>query len=227
MALEYASMDKKDFSVTIENIIERKPDAVFLQLAGNYNLHFFKNWSALTGSKIPVITSSFITQLYAHKFFPEKLLNNVYFSSIYTQELETQESINFRKWAAKHKISYDYLGSDQASAYLSMQFYKKAVEKCHTTETNAVINTLENEVIVVVGPGGPVRINPDDHHIISNSYLFRVDKYNDINLIKKNRDVQSDFVRNAMKKQFGVDHGLMSLGKNSPNIQYNYMFYKI
>lgn len=227
IALEYASIDKEDFSLTIENIKEKKPEVVLLQVTGSHNLHFFRNWHSLTDSKIPVITNSPITELHAHKFLPEKQLDNVYFSAIYMQELETQSSLDFHKWVAKHKVNINYLGTDQVSAYLSMQFYKKAVEKCHMTDANAIIHTLENADIEVVGPGGPVRINPDDHHIISNSYLFRVDRYNNINLIKKIKNVRSDFVRDAMKKQYGVDHGLLSLKKNSPNIQYNYMFYKV
>ena len=227
IALEYASIDKEDFTVTIENIKEKKPDVVFLQVTGSRNLHFFSNWHSLTDSKIPVITNSPITELYAHKFLPEKQLENVYFSAIYMQELETQESLNFHKWIKKHKININYLGTDQVSAYLSMQFYKSAVERCHSTEANAVIDTLENENIEVIGPGGSVTINSDDHHIISNSYLFRVDKFNHINLIKKIKNVRSNFVRDAMKKQYGVDHGLLSLRKNSPNIQYNHMFYKV
>lgn len=46
-------------------------------------------------------------------------------------------------------------------------------------------------------------------------------------MLEHREAIRSDFVESVLNKTFGVRNGLKSLGKRAPNIQYNYMFYRV
>jgi urea transport system substrate-binding protein len=227
LALEYAGMDKDGYDITIENIQNKDPDVLILFLIGDNQFQFFNQWHRKNKKPIPIITLSVISQAYLHLKLPQGVLDNVWFSAPFTQELKTQDAQAFISKIRKSGRNIPYVGCDEDTAWLSMQFYKKAVEECHRIDSEAIIRTLENGEQEIQAPGGRASINPADHHLIRDVHIFRVDELNHVHIVETIPNVSSRFVSNILEKSYGVKHGLRDLGKNSPNVQYNYMFYRL
>lgn len=229
VALEYVPLTKNNFAITIENIVETAPDVVISFLVGERQSAFFKQWHEKTGNVIPIISTSVISQGYMHLHTEEGVLENLYFSSAYTEELESKESYEWKNDIRKHYKMNEipYLGSDHEAAYLTLLFYKMAVEKYGSTDTEHVIHALESDNISLIAPGGIAEMNPKDHHLIRDVCVYRVNKSNQVELVRKVLSVKSEFVESVLRDKYNVQNGLRQLGKKSPNIQYNSLIYKI
>jgi ABC-type branched-subunit amino acid transport system substrate-binding protein len=220
-------MDKDGYDITIENIQNKDPDVLILFLIGDNQFQFFNQWHRKNKKPIPIITLSVISQAYLHLKLPQGVLDNVWFSAPFTQELKTQDAQAFITKIRKSGRDIPYVGCDEDTAWLSMQFYKKAVEECHRIDSEAIIRTLENGEQEIQAPGGRASINPADHHLTRDVHIFRVDGLNHVHMVETIPNVSSHFVSNILEKSYGVKHGLRDLGKNSPNVQYNNMFYRV
>jgi branched-chain amino acid transport system substrate-binding protein len=228
VATEYVPLQKEGFSVTIENINELQPDAIIAFLVGERQNSFFQQLHSGTCGKIPVISTSAIPQEHLHLSAPKGTLQNLYFCAPYTQELGTTESA---AWREKVRARYDtsqipYLGSDQEAAYISLFFYRAAVEQCGSTEVEDVIHALESGLSLET-PGGPATINGADHQLIRTVGVYRVDADNKVQELQLVPSVKPTFVQEILWHQYHVRGGLRELGRRSPNIQYNAMFYRV
>lgn len=121
---------------------EVAPDVVVTFLVGQKQSTFFEQWKAVRDENIEIVTTTSITQEYMHLTCAEGTMKNVYFSAPYAEELETPAS---RRWKNSIRARFNqsqipYLGSDHEAAYLAIMLYKKAVEICGSTETEAVIH---------------------------------------------------------------------------------------
>lgn len=229
IGLEYVPNHKTKFAVTIENIMELSPDVIVTFLVGEKQSLFFDQWYKAGSSNIALITTSAVPQAYMHLTTEKGVMENVYFSAPYSENLDTVEAA---EWKAKIRKQYSfnqipYLGSDHEAAYISMWLYKTAVETCRTTNVEQIIHTLENGNITLDMPAGPAIVNPRDHHLIRNVRIYKVDKNNQIQTLQMVPSVKSDFVEKLLSKSFHVKDGLKQLGKKSPNMQYNMMLYKL
>lgn len=229
VGLEYAADIKSDFNITIENINLKKPDVLVAFFVGEGQNRFFEQWREKKRCELQIVCPTCITQAYLHRSAKKNDLDGLYFSAAYTEEQQYPEAA---RWRDRIRRRYGtniipYLGSDHETAWITLFLYRNAVEKCHTTDTETVIRTLESGEISLDAPGGRAVINPADHHLIRDIYIFGVDGENHVYEIEKLPMVRSEFVREMLKKNFGVESGLKDLGINSPNVQYNYMFYKI
>ncbi len=226
---EYVPNSKSDFSVTIENIMVHSPDVVVTFLVGERQSEFFAQWHEQGNKDIKLINTSAVSQAYMHLTTEDGILENLYFSAPYTEELETEES---EKWFESVRRNYTkeqipYLGCDHEAAYLSLLYYKAAVEYANRTETEAVIRALESGKIQIKAPGGCSAMNPKDHHLIRDVGIYRVNEKNKVELLERIPEVRSGFVETMIEGQYGIRGGLKELGRRSPNIQYNHLLHKI
>lgn len=229
LATEYVPNCKSNFSITIENVRELKPDVVITFLVGRDQSAFFEQWHTSGDPSTAIITTSAISQEYMHLTTPCGTMENVYFATPYCEELDTPAAVAWTN-QVRHQYSrreLPYLGSDHEAAYLSMYLYKSAVEACSSTKTEAVIRALEKGNLKFQMPGGPAVLNPRDHHMIRDICICRVDSHNRVRIVQRMPHVKSLFVETVLQEKFRVKEGLRELGKKAPNLQYNEMIYKI
>lgn len=227
IAVEYIPVSKTNFRITIENILECKPDVlVYLGVGQNHN-HFHAQWSQLGRKDIPVMSPNCINECYLHKSYPAPVMRNTYFMTSYIEELESDAAVTFRQ-KFRDRYSTDevpYLGSEAEVAYTAIYLYKEAVELAKTTDTEAVIRALESDAVSFDGPGGTVTVRGADHHVIRDTALFRVTESHAIELVERFPEMYSDFVENAMERHTGVN-SLKKMGTHAPNLQYSLMYNK-
>jgi branched-chain amino acid transport system substrate-binding protein len=226
---EYVPNSKSDFSVTIENILVHNPDVVVTILVGERQSEFFTQWHEKGNRSIKLINTSAIPQAYMHLTAAEGILENLYFSASYTEELDTEGSA---RWINKVRNDYSkkmipYLGCDHEAAYLALLYYKAAADRAKSTDTESVIRGLESGKIEIEAPGGYSYMNPVDHHLVRDVGIYRVDETNKVELLEKKSCIRSTFVGNILERQYGVRGGLKELGKRSPDIQYNLLLNKL
>ena len=149
--------------------------------------------------------------------------------SSYIEELDTKEALGFtdriRSRFADQNIPY--IEFDAETAYTAVYIYKKAVEAAGTTDTEAVITALESGKIFFDGPGGRVTVRGEDHHVVRDAIMFRVDEEHRVEKIMFFPGLQTRFVEAALHQEFGDNASLRKLGKKSPDIQYNVMYNRI
>ena len=226
---EYVPDKKQNFSVSIENILEYSPDAIISFLVGEMQSDFFAQWYEKGDHRINMISTAAIPQGHLHMTSAPGRLENFYFSVPYTEEISSRRNL---EWTKKIRDNFGYtdipyIGSDHEAAYLALQYYKAAVEFCGSTDTEKVISVLESGKIKLDAPGGMSKINPEDHHMVRDVYICRINQENKVDIVEKVDRVRSEFVGDMLKKQFNVKNGLASLGEKAPNIQYNTMFYRV
>lgn len=229
IGIEYFQSTKSNFNVTLENIIESKPDIVFSLCVGKNQDNFYKQWFEKGLNKIPIATTVAITESPVHKIYDAPTMENTYVMASFLEELNTISANEFRSKFRK-KYSKDiipHMGLETEAAYSAIYLYKKAVEIANTTETESVIKVLESGMVSFKGPGGTVTIRGEDHQTIRDMVLFRVNEHNEVKPISTYNSLYSDYVENIIYQTIGINGGLKELGLNSPNVQYNLMFYKI
>ena len=144
----------------------------------------------------------------------------------YLEELDTEAAIAFtEKLRRKYtKIEVPYIEFDAETAYTAVYLYKKAVEMAGSTDTEAVIKALESGEISFDGPGGKVTVRGEDHHVIRDEILFRVNKEHSVEKVISFESLKPYFVEETLSTTTGVKGGLKTLGLNAPNLQYSILY---
>lgn len=228
-AIEYVPNQKSSFAITIENILEVRPDVLLTFLVGERQCEFFKQWAQAGRQDIPVLTTSAISQGCMHRTTESGVMQNVYFCAPYTEELRTPAADAWRQ-NIRAKYGEDniaYLGSDEEAAYLAMRYYFEAVRRCGSPDTESVISALESMDHVIETPGGSASLNPRDHHLIRDVSIFRINEKNEVECVGEVPNVRSEFIEAIFQNRYHVPGGLKELGRKSPNHQFNMMLYKI
>lgn len=227
--IEYFTPTKKDFSDSIKMIREADPDILLSFCVGNNQECFHRQWHRHGKPGIPVISTIGVGLSSLHKKLQPPAMCNTYFMSSYIEELDTKAAREFteriRSRFADQNIPY--IEFDAETAYTAVYLYKKAVEAAGTTDTEAVIGALESGKITFDGPGGCVTVRGEDHHVVRDSILFRVDEGHKVQKTMFFPRLQTHFVEEALHQEFGEPVTLRELGKGAPNIQYNVMYSRI
>ena len=229
VGIEYFTPTKKDFSDSIKMIREADPDILISFCVGNNQECFHRQWYKHGKSGIPVISTIGVGLSSLHKTLPPPAMRNTFFMSSYIEELDTKEALGFTDRIRSRFADQDipYIEFDAETAYTAVYLYKEAVEKAGTTDTEKVIAALESGKICFDGPGGRVTVRGEDHHVVRDVILFRVDEEHRVQKTMFFPGLQTRFVEKAMKQEFGSAANLRKLGKEAPNIQYNVMYNRI
>jgi urea ABC transporter substrate-binding protein len=228
-AVEYFQVLKSNFDITIDNIRDAKPDILLSFCVSNNQNNFYKQWHDKGLAGIPVVSTIGIGLSHLHKVFDPPTMENTFFMSSYIEELDTPNAKAFSK-KIRDKYPVDvvpYIEFDSESVYTSVYLYKKAVELAGTTETEKVIKALESGKVRFDGPGGMVTVRGEDHHMVRDMILFRVNKDNKVEVLSKYPALHSNYVEKMIEQETGIKGGLRKCGLNTPNIQYNLMFHRI
>ncbi|MDA1209241.1 MAG: urea ABC transporter substrate-binding protein [bacterium] len=160
---EYIALGGDDFAKAVRAIVKEKPDVIFNTINGDSNIAFFTQLrkAGVVSSKIPTISFS-IGEGEINRIAPE-LVTGDYTSCNYFQSLDTPENKSFverfQKRYGKHSVTSDPV----EAAYNSVHLFAKAVEKAGVEDSEAIAKAAGG--IVFDAPEGPVKIDPDNHHV--------------------------------------------------------------
>lgn len=229
IGIEYFSAQRTEFDATIENIKAAAPDILISFCVSNGQNAFYEQWYQNGLPDVPVVSTIGVGLSYLHRALEAPTMENTYFMSSYIEELDTPAALDFTSKLRKRHAESDapYIEFDAETAYTAVYLYKKAVELAGSTECEEVIAALESGKVSFDGPGGRVIVRGEDHHVIRDEILFRVDHDHHIEKIGEFPALSSGFVERALKQELGITGGLKQLGTEAPNVQYNMMFNKI
>ena len=222
LGCEFIPLGVSQFSSTVAKIRAAQPDIIIPLVVGAAQSAFYTQWYNEGTPGIPMASPVVINESYEHKVFEAPIMENVYFTAQFVEEMDTPAA---REFVEKFRAKYDeskvqYMNMEVESVYVGMYLYKAAVEKAGTTDTEAVIAALESGEISFDGPGGLVTIRGEDHQTKRDMTLFRVNENHEIETIETYKQVESNYVEDMIKENFDVDGGLAALGKDAPNVQY-------
>lgn len=206
---EFLPLSVSQFSSSIEKIQNAKPDFLVVLLTGVTQSSFYGQW-AKAGLNIPMATTINIAQGYEHKRFDPPALANMYVTAQYIEELDTPEAQEFTKKYREKFPDDPYIGMEAEATYVGINLWAEAVRRAGTTEVEAVIKELENN-LSFDGPAGKVTIDPKTHHTIRDIWIIHCDEKHNITFKQKFEQIIPYWLSDVK----GID-----LTKSSPNAQY-------
>jgi branched-chain amino acid transport system substrate-binding protein len=152
----------RNYTTYIRKIVNAKPDMVFLNLAGEDQTTFLKQYTQEYGAPYPVTGGVMDTaQFWAAG---AENLTGVWPSTYYHQ-IDTPENKDFvERWRKAHSGTPP---DNQAwQSYTAVQVWAHAVEEAQTLETEAVVDTLRSGMEFDVLTERPARIRELDNQLM-------------------------------------------------------------
>jgi urea transport system substrate-binding protein len=156
---EYLALGDTKVDHIIAKIIATKPDVILNNIEGMPNAIFFDELRkhGITPEKIP--SMSFSVSEPELKMFKTGSMTGDYAVWSYFQSIDNMENnIFIKKIQTAYGKDHD-IGDAMEAVFSGIYFWKQAVEKAQTTETNAVRNALYNQAYDA--PQGLISINDD------------------------------------------------------------------
>lgn len=179
VAEEYQPINATDWTTVITQMRRSQPDAVIMSTAGGApNVTLQRQYKA-AGMEALVGNLS-VDELTAQAMGEDA--EGIYISASYLTNIDTERNKAFLT-RMKEKFGEDYRTPNDLSVpqYDAIYLYKAAVEKAGTTETNAVIDALDD--VSFTGPRGTVQMN-DQRHAPLTMRLGRVQADGSVEVVK-------------------------------------------
>jgi urea transport system substrate-binding protein len=144
---EYISFTQQSVDPIIEKIIKAKPDVIINNIVGEENSRFFKTLrkAGISAEKIPTVSLTIseteIASLNINEMIGDYGVQN------YFQSLDTPANNSFVEKFKKKFGAHRTISSSMQNAYAGIYFWKNAVEKAQTTDTDAVREQLRGAVL--------------------------------------------------------------------------------
>ena len=169
---EYYPFGVSQWQATIDKIQAIKPDFQVHCLVGADQVQFYPQAEA-AGLNTPVWSNVTISDGYEHKRFAPPSLADLYVPPAYIEDVPGKASEEFVAKIRKMFPQVVYVNEHAAFGYVAVKAMAKAWEKAGTTDTDAVIKALEQDV-EIDAPGGPWIMRGSAHHAAMHTYLFKV-----------------------------------------------------
>ena len=207
---EFIPLGVSQFSQTIQNIQNAKPDFVVTLLVGAAQASYYEQ-AASANLGLPMASSVNVGQGYEHKRFTPPSLANMYVTTNYIEEVDTPASKPFmEKFKAKFPDE-PYVNQEAANSYIAMNLYKKLVERANgSTNREDLRKVMAAGDVCFDGPSGKVCLDPKSQHMSHTIYLARVTEDHKIEFPKVWEDIKPYWLGEA-----GCD-----LTKADPSEQY-------
>lgn len=207
---EFIPLGVSQFSQTIQNIQQAKPDILITLLVGTAQASFYEQQAA-ANLGIPMGSSVNVGQGYEHRRFTPPSLANMHVTTNYIEEVDTPESKAFvEKWRQRYPDE-TYINQEAANSYIALNLYKQMVERANgSTEPNDVRSVLAQGDVCFDGPSGQVCLDPKSQHMSHTIYLAKVGEDHSITFPKVWENIQPYWLGEA-----GCD-----LTKEDPSAQY-------
>ena len=156
---------EKDFTSSIQKIIEAKPDAVWSSLWGNDAVNFIKQ--ALPTGVFQSVKFAFTDGAALETLIPlgKSMPDGVYAAARYfftTPDSPLNRSF-VKTYFERFKEYPDYMAEE---TYAGVYFLKAAMERAGTTETEKVIAAIEREPLAWETPEGWKIMRKEDHAVV-------------------------------------------------------------
>jgi branched-chain amino acid transport system substrate-binding protein len=196
---EYFPFGVSQWQSTIGEIQGLKPDFQVHCLVGAEQVQFYPQARA-AGLDIPTYSNVTIADGYEHKRFSPPSLANMHASPGYIEDVPGENSERFVGKIRETFPDVEYVNEHAAFGYVAVKAMAKAWEKAGTTETEAVIDALESDIVVPDAPGGRWQLHGSQHHAAMPTYLFKVEKDHSLTLITELGTNEPSFL-----KEIGVN----------------------
>jgi branched-chain amino acid transport system substrate-binding protein len=207
---EFIPLGVSQFSQTIQNIQNAKPDFVVTLLVGTAQASYYEQ-AAAANVNLPMASSVNVGQGYEHKRFTPPSLKDMYVTTNYIEEVEGPASKAFLdKFRAKFPDE-PYINQEAANSYIAMNLYKLMVERAGgSTDRDALRAEIAKGDVCFDGPSGKVCLDPKSQHMSHTIYLAKVEADHSISFPKVWEDIKPYWLGDA-----GCD-----LTQNDPSEQY-------
>jgi len=158
---ESVDLESKDIDSIVKNIYMKQPDVIINILEGEVNSVFFK---AMRGQwlteKIPTISIN-VTEVELTVFNIDQMVGD-YAVQSYFQSLDTEENVSFVERFKKRYGADRVISNPMENAYISVYFWRNAVERAQTTEINEVRKHLRE--LTFSAPEGVISVDKKNQH---------------------------------------------------------------
>jgi branched-chain amino acid transport system substrate-binding protein len=206
---EFIPLGVSQFSQTIQNIQNAKPDFVVTLLVGAAQASYYEQ-AAAANVGLPMASSVNVGQGYEHKRFTPPSLANMYVTTNYIEEIDSPASAAFLE---KFRAAYPdepYINQEAANSYIAMNLYKQLVERAGSTDREALRAEIAKGDVCFDGPSGNVCLDPKSQHMSHTIYLAKVEEDHSISFPKVWENIAPYWLGEA-----GCD-----LTQNDPSEQY-------
>ncbi|MFC7400094.1 urea ABC transporter substrate-binding protein [Chelatococcus sp. GCM10030263] len=207
---EFIPLGVSQFSQTIQNIQNAKPDFVVTLLVGTAQASYYEQ-AASANLKLPMASSVNVGQGYEHKRFKPPSLANMYVTTNYIEEVDSPASKDFLKRFKEKFPNEPYINQEAENSYLAVYLYKQMVERAKgSTKRDDLRKVIAEGDVCMDAPEGKVCIDPKSQHMSHTIYLAHVGEDHSISFPKVWADIKPYWLGEA-----GCD-----LTKSNPNAQY-------
>ncbi|WP_246160543.1 urea ABC transporter substrate-binding protein [Aureimonas fodinaquatilis] len=171
---EFIPLGVSQFSQTIQNIQQAKPDVVVTLLVGTAQASYYEQ-AAAANLNLPMASSVNVGQGYEHKRFTPPSLANMFVTTNYIEEVDTPASKAFvEKFRAKFP-NEPYINQEAANSYIALNLYKQMVERADgSTKLEDLRKVIAEGDVCFDGPSGNVCLDPKSQHMSHTIYLAKV-----------------------------------------------------
>lgn len=179
---EYFPFGVSQWQSTIDKIKGIKPDFQVHCLVGAEQVQFYPQARA-ADLVTPMWSNVTISDGYEHKRFAPPSLANMHVPPGYIEDVPGEAS---KAFAGKIRAMFPdtvYVNEHAAFGYVAVKAMAEAWKKAGTTDTDAVIKALEEDVSIPDAPGGPWTLRGSQHHAAMPTYLFKVNDKHELELV--------------------------------------------
>jgi len=214
---EFIPLGNSEFSSSIQNVQQAKPDFMVHFLVGANQGQFYPQAQA-AGLDIPAVSTVNLQQGFEHRRFPVPSLKDVYVPVAYIEELgqivEGAETFNEAIRAEFPEI--EYVNQPARSAYVAVNLMAQAWEKAGTTDAEATVSALESG-LAFDAPEGKVFLDPATHHLTMPIRLARVEEDHSIEFVKDFGPIEPWWLRKLGVNLARQDEGKQFLPWDDPD----------
>jgi len=168
----FAPLDNKDYSPYFGQIRAAKPAVIYTSVAGNDTVRFFSQMSEYGINKGVTLVGASGTVTSQNMNAIGKAAEGFVTGVGYSPKIENPQNQKFvADFQAAYKALPDLYGAD---SYGLMYFYKAAVEKAKSTDTDKVRTAMED--LEWETPQGTKKMRKGDHQAMQEMFAVRVEK---------------------------------------------------
>jgi branched-chain amino acid transport system substrate-binding protein len=171
---DFFAIGASEFNPTIERMKKTSPDWIMNITAGKSQDAFFPQAQA-AGLNLPQASNEKIMLTFDHKRLPMPLLDRMYVTTNWVEEMDTPAVNAFKKrWRAKFPSEL-YISAMGYNTYNAVYMYKAIVEKAGSTKKADLRSIIASGGATIDAPAGKISIDPKSQHTTQQILLFAAD----------------------------------------------------
>ncbi|MBJ90269.1 MAG: hypothetical protein CMO98_10455 [Woeseia sp.] len=181
---EYFPFGVAQWQATIDKIRRAGPDFQAHCLVGAAQVEFYPQ-SQAAGMTMPMWSMVTISDGYEHKRFSPPALNNMYATIGYSEDVPHPNNAPFIKRFRERfpdETKFPYINQGAGFGWTATYAMAEAWKRAGTTETEAVIKALEEDIEIADSPGGRWVLRGAVHHAGQHTYLYKIDENHNLTL---------------------------------------------